>query len=79
MMDESFTVSPVDNWFFNIASVIVLTIVGGQLTSKFIEPRLGTYKGEALEDEETEEHPHAKKAFINSVIAGLIYIAVVVG
>lgn len=77
IMDETFTVSPVDNWFFNIASVVVLTIVGGLLTSKFIEPRLGVYKGEALE-EETEEHPKAKKALINSVLAGLIYIAIIV-
>lgn len=77
IMDETFTVSPVDNWFFNIASVFVLTIVGGLLTSKFIEPRLGVYKGEALEEEETEEHPNAKKAFINSILAGLIYIAII--
>src|SRR5690606_9666677 len=77
IMDETFTVSPVDNWFFNIASVVVLTIVGGLLTSKFIEPRLGVYKGEAFE-EETVEHPKAKKALINSVLADLIYIAIIV-
>jgi aminobenzoyl-glutamate transport protein len=78
IMDETLTVSPVDNWFFNIASVFVLTIVGGLLTSKFIEPRLGVYKGEALEEEETEDHPNAKKALINSILAGLIYIAIIV-
>src|SRR5699024_12813201 len=32
-------VTPVDNWYFNIASVFVLTFVGGLLTSKLVEPR----------------------------------------
>ncbi|WP_371390263.1 AbgT family transporter [Sporosarcina sp. OR05] len=78
IMDETFIVSPVDNWFFNIASVIVLTIVGGLLTTKFIEPRLGVYKGDAVVDEETEEHPKAKKAFISAVLAGLLYVILIV-
>ncbi|ARK21298.1 p-aminobenzoyl-glutamate transporter [Sporosarcina sp. P26b] len=78
-LDESFTVTPVDNWFFNIASVFALTIVGGLLTTKFIEPRLGKYTGDALEEENTTELPNAKRAFINSMIAGLVYIAIVVG
>lgn len=77
-LDESFTVTPVDNWFFNIASVFALTIVGGLLTTRFIEPRLGKYTGDALEEENTTELPNAKRAFINSVVAGLIYIAIVV-
>ena len=78
IMDETFTVSPVDNWFFNIASVVVLTIVGGLLTSKFIEPRLGKYEGEALEDEGTEDLPNEKRAFIHAVLAGLLYVAIIV-
>lgn len=78
IMDETFIVTPVDNWFFNIASVFVLTIVGGLLTTKFIEPRLGKYEGDAVVEEETEEHPNSKRAFINAVIAGLLYVALIV-
>lgn len=76
-LDESFTVTPVDNWYFNIVSVFVLTFVGGLLTSKFIEPRLGKYEGDALEEENAEELPNAKKGFIYALIAGLVYIGIV--
>ena len=77
-LDESFTVTPVDNWFFNIASVFALTIVGGLLTSRFIEPRLGKYTGDAVEEIDTTELPNAKRAFIHSVIAGLAYVALII-
>lgn len=45
-IDANASVSPVDNWYFMSVSTIVLTIVGGLVTEKFIEPRLGTYDGE---------------------------------
>lgn len=77
ILDESIVVTPVDNWYFNIVSVFVLTIVGGLVTTKFIEPRLGEYKGDAVEEEGHEELPNANKGFRNAVISGLIYIAIV--
>lgn len=38
------------NYGFIAASVLILTLVGGWVTEKIVEPRLGTYKGEAKED-----------------------------
>lgn len=38
-------VTPIDNWFFMSASVIVLTFVGVFVTEKIVEPRLGKYTG----------------------------------
>lgn len=78
ILDETMTVTPVDNWFFNIASVFALTIVGGLVTTRLIEPRLGTYQGDALEEDDTENLPQTKKAFIYSMLAGLIYILIIV-
>lgn len=78
IIDDSIVVTAVDNWFFNIASVFILTIVGGFVTTKFVEPRLGKYEGDAVEEEEDVELPNAKKGFINTLIAGLSYIAIVV-
>lgn len=78
-IDETMTVTPVDNWFFNIVSMFVLTIVGGLITTRFIEPRLGTYKGDAIEEETTENLPQTKRAFIFSMLAGLIYILIIAG
>ncbi len=78
-LDDTMTVTPVDNWFFNIASVFILTIVGGLITTRFIEPRLGKYTGDAVEEENSDDSPKAKRAFIHSMLAGLLYIALIVG
>lgn len=77
IINEDIVVTAVDNWYFNIVSVFLLTFVGGLLTSKFVEPRLGKYEGEALEDEDAEELPNAKKGFFAALIAGLLYFAVI--
>lgn len=78
IMDDSIVVTPIDNWYFNIVSVFVITIVGGLITDKFIEPRLGTYKGGAVDTIDEEDHPKAKKAFILALTAGIMYIAMIV-
>lgn len=77
--DPSFVVTPVDNWYFSIVSVFVLTIVGGLVTSKFIEPRLGKYEGEEIKHDMKEKHPNADKAFRNAILAGTIYLVILIG
>ncbi|MDW0108804.1 AbgT family transporter [Sporosarcina aquimarina] len=76
IVDDSIIVTPVDNWYFNIVSVFMLTLLAGFITSKFIEPRLGKYKGDAVELEVDEEDPRSGKALRNAVIAGLLYVAI---
>ncbi len=69
-------VTPVDNWYFNIVSVFVLTLVGVLVTEKVIEPRLGTYQGKTkamAAPEPTKE----KRALRNAAIAGGIYLAAI--
>lgn len=78
LIDDTIVITPVDNWYFNIISVFMLTIIGGLLTSRFVEPRLGKYKGDALEDENEEELPNAKKGLIAAVITGLVYWGIIV-
>jgi aminobenzoyl-glutamate transport protein len=78
IIDDSIVVTPIDNWYFNIVSVFIITIVGGLITDKLIEPRLGTYKGGVVDTVHEEEHPKAKKAFIFALIAGVMYIAMIV-
>lgn len=77
IIDESMIVTPVDNWYFNIVSVFALTIAGGIVTTRFIEPRLGKYEGNAVEELDTEELPNAGKGLLYAVIAGLVYIGIV--
>ncbi|CDQ38542.1 AbgT family transporter [Virgibacillus salexigens] len=78
IIDDSVVVTPVDNWYFNIVSVFILTIVGGLVTNKFIEPRLGKYKGDAVEADVDEDPPKAGKAFRNAIIAAVIYWGIIV-
>jgi aminobenzoyl-glutamate transport protein len=77
ILDDTIVVTAVDNWYFNIVSVFVLTTVGGLITSRFVEPRLGKYKGDAVEEEHTEELPNAKRGFINALISGFVYFAII--
>jgi aminobenzoyl-glutamate transport protein len=77
-INPDITVTPVDNWYFMSVSTIVLTIAGGLLTEKFIEPRLGKYEGNADKKElDFEGNPLESKALRNTLIAALLYIGVV--
>lgn len=43
IIDPSYSVQPIGNWFFMCASTFLITIVGTFITDKIVEPRLGTY------------------------------------
>lgn len=51
MLDPAYadTMNVAMNLYFNIASVILLTIIGALITEKIVEPRLGAYTGEYKE------------------------------
>ena len=42
ILDPSYTVNPACNWYFMIASTVMLTIVGWAVTALYVEPRLST-------------------------------------
>jgi aminobenzoyl-glutamate transport protein len=73
-VSNTIQVTPVDNWYFNIVSVFMLTIIGVLVTEKIIEPRLGEYKGEP-KVLETHAPEMEKRALRNTMIAAVIYIA----
>ncbi|WP_082234888.1 AbgT family transporter [Halobacillus massiliensis] len=62
------------NYYFIIASVFLLTIVGALVTEKIVEPRLGKYKGDNTEDLKGLE-PIERKGLIWSGISLLIAAA----
>jgi len=55
LLNPNLSVSLTANWWFSVASVLMLTVVCGLLTDKVVEPRLGPYKApkeiEAVEGE----------------------------
>lgn len=75
-IDDTIVVTPVDNWYFMSASVIVMAIVGAIITEKLIEPRLGKYTGRA----DNSFEPVTKqenKGLLNAVIAGAVYVGLI--
>ncbi|UCZ52742.1 AbgT family transporter [Bacillus shivajii] len=75
-IDPNIVVTPVDNWFFMIFSVLMLMVVGAFVTEKIIEPKLGNYEGDAersLEKVTDEEN----RGLRNAMIAGLVYIGLI--
>ena len=75
-IDPSYTTTVANNWYFMIASCIILTIVGVFVNDKIIVPRLGEYKGEAV-DNERDATDTEKKGLRNAGIFSLIYIAII--
>ncbi|WP_342609814.1 AbgT family transporter [Vibrio tritonius] len=70
-------VTPVDNWYFNIVSVFVLTVVGVVITEKVVEPRLGKYEGKTKSM--THHEPALEsRALRNAGITAIIYLAAIV-
>ncbi|WP_144510399.1 AbgT family transporter [Bacillus sp. FJAT-22090] len=71
-------VTPLDNWFFMSVSTFVLAALGTLITEKYVEPRLGVYKGEQ-QSISNEISSLEKRGLRNSLISALIFIAIVVG
>ncbi|MDQ0253117.1 aminobenzoyl-glutamate transport protein [Evansella vedderi] len=75
-VQEGFVVTPVDNWFFMIFSVLMLMFVGAFVTEKIIEPKLGKYEGNA--EKRLEEITQTEnRGLRNAMFAGLVYIGLV--
>ncbi|MFC0523045.1 AbgT family transporter [Pontibacillus salicampi] len=69
------------NYYFMVASVVLLTVLGTWVTNRFVERRLGTYEGE-VEDEVNYLTKIEKKGLIFSALAliatlGLISLLIV--
>lgn len=78
-IDDSIVVTAVDNWYFNIISVVILTFIGGLITNRVVEPRLGKYEGDSVEEEDSEELPNAKRGAIYALLSGFSFIAFISG
>jgi aminobenzoyl-glutamate transport protein len=54
MVEPGYTVAATSNYYFMVASVFLVTLVGSFVTERFVEPRLGTYKPLAEDGEATD-------------------------
>ncbi len=78
IIDPSYTVSVMGNYWFMFASTFLIMIVGTVVTEKIVEPRLGEYTGDykGTFDEVTEVE---RKALRNAIISVVVLIPVVIG
>lgn len=77
MIDPNYTVLPVSNWFFMMASTVLITAIGTLVTDKLVEPRLAPYvpdESELVQDISLDE----KRGMVWAGIAALAYIALMV-
>lgn len=70
-------VTAVDNYFFMVAGVLIMTLIGGTITRKLTEPRLGKYEGDTSQEIDPVKKEE-KRALKFSGIAAVIYIALVI-
>ena len=75
-IDPSYTTTAANNWYFMIASCIVLTVVGVFVNDKIIAPRLGEYKGTEV-DKERDATPIERKGLRNAGIFSVIFIVLI--
>lgn len=84
IVDPSYTVNPVSNWYFMVVSTFMVALVGTWVTEKIIAPRFGEYEGEVSEEETRLDELSAKErkglrwvgftslAFLSIIAWGLI-------
>jgi aminobenzoyl-glutamate transport protein len=78
-LDPSYTVNPACNYYFMVASTVMLTVMGTLVTTKIVEPMLGTWDpslGDGVSDD-TETEPGAAEARAFGIAMGVGAIAAV--
>ncbi len=75
-IDPTYTTTVANNWYFMIASCVILTLVGVFVNDKIIVPRLGEYKGTEV-DSERDATNAEKKGLRNAGIFSVIFIAII--
>lgn len=82
IIDPSISIHPAVNWYFMIASTIVLSIVGVLVTEKIIEPRLQNISQEEFIEDLTDKElmnitSLERKGLKNALISTLIYFVII--
>ena len=75
IIDPSMNVNPMVNYYFMVASAIMVILVGTWVTEKIVEPRLGKYTGNEAALEIEQITPLEKKGLRWAGFGTLIFIA----
>lgn len=76
ILDPSRSIGLASNFWFSIASVVLMTVAVGFITEKIVEPRLGTYKGEKPPAGANEMSPEESRGLKFALLALVGVLAV---
>ncbi len=77
LIDPNYHVAILGNYFFLAASAFLVTVLGTYVTDKIVEPRLLTFSGEVLEEEDaslTMITEREKKGIRNAGLTAFLYV-----
>ena len=75
ILDPNYQVNATANYYFLVASTFIISFVGTFVTNKFVEPRLGKYKGE-VNEEENKFDKLSKKEIKGLLYTGLVFLVI---
>ncbi|SFT02498.1 aminobenzoyl-glutamate transport protein [Porphyromonadaceae bacterium NLAE-zl-C104] len=76
IIDPDYYVMPTANYYFMAVSTIVITVTATWVSRAWIEPRLGTYKGDVPREEVGQLAPAEKKGLIRALVVFLVWSAI---
>jgi len=76
IIDPNYEVNPTANYYFMVASALIIAFTGTWVTEKFIAPRFGKYEGEELGEQIDTLSKLEKKGLRNAFIAFLVVLAI---
>lgn len=77
IIDPAMRINPAVNFYFMFASAFLIVILGTWVTEKFVEPRLGTYRGELAELETVSEHEKRGLVWAGITLAAVIVVLLI--
>ncbi|MFC2081368.1 AbgT family transporter, partial [Bacteroidota bacterium] len=76
IIDPGYLVNPTANYYFMVASTVVIAFTGTWVTERFIAPRFGKYEGKETAEEMQNPSSLEKKGLRNAGIVALGIIAI---
>ncbi len=67
-------VTPVANYYFTAVSTFLLAFIGGQVTERVVEPRLGEYRGGEETSQQRELTGRENRALRNTLIVCVLFL-----
>jgi aminobenzoyl-glutamate transport protein len=78
LIDPSANVTALANYYFMAAATILITAVGAWVTERIVEPRLGTYQGDAKPESLNPLSPREKRGLVACAVTLSVLAALVV-